>query len=151
MKNNLDERQELTLLQIEHKGCWIAFWGLLLSMAAQMILFGFDPKYSAGEFIVFMVLCVYLSMATVKAGIWDRSFKAVWKTNLLLSLIAAVLFGGVMLIVYRLRFFDDMGRALIFAGISAAMVFALCFLALSVAMRSYQKRHQELEQEPEDE
>ena len=30
MKSNLDERQELKLLKIEHNGCWIAFWGLLI-------------------------------------------------------------------------------------------------------------------------
>ena len=28
MKSNLDERQELKLLKIEHNGCWIAFWGI---------------------------------------------------------------------------------------------------------------------------
>ena len=38
MKSNLDERQELKLLKIEHNGCWIAFWGLLIVMAIQMIV-----------------------------------------------------------------------------------------------------------------
>ncbi|MDD7312724.1 MAG: hypothetical protein PUH78_09820 [Clostridia bacterium] len=28
-KNNLDERQEQTLLRIERNGCWFAFWALL--------------------------------------------------------------------------------------------------------------------------
>lgn len=28
-KSNLDERQELKLLKIEHNGCWFAFWGLV--------------------------------------------------------------------------------------------------------------------------
>ena len=35
MKSNLDERQELKLLKIEHNGCWIAFWGLLIVMLIQ--------------------------------------------------------------------------------------------------------------------
>ncbi len=26
-RNRLDERQEQKMLQIEHNGCWIAFWG----------------------------------------------------------------------------------------------------------------------------
>ena len=31
-KSNLDERQEQGLLKIEHNGCWLAFWGLLIAM-----------------------------------------------------------------------------------------------------------------------
>ena len=34
-KNNLDEMQEQELLKIEHNGCWLAFWGLLISMIVQ--------------------------------------------------------------------------------------------------------------------
>ena len=28
-KSNLDERQELKLLKIEHNGCWFAFLGIV--------------------------------------------------------------------------------------------------------------------------
>lgn len=31
-RNRLDERQEQKMLQIEHNGCWIAFWGLAISL-----------------------------------------------------------------------------------------------------------------------
>lgn len=151
MNSNLDERQEQALLQVEHKGCWIAFWGLLAAMAIQMVMYGFDLKAIAGEWIVFMVLSVYLASACLKEGIWDRHFKADPKTNLIVSLFAALVFGGVMLIVYRLRFFADMKIALICAAVSASMVFVLCFAALSIAARSYKKKIQELEKEPEEE
>ena len=49
MKSNLDERQELKLLKIEHNGCWIAFWGLLIVMAIQMIVGNDSIKNLAGE------------------------------------------------------------------------------------------------------
>ena len=41
-KSNLDERQEEQLLRIEEKGCWFAFWALLLSMFVQLAVFGVD-------------------------------------------------------------------------------------------------------------
>ena len=60
MKSNLDERQELKLLKIEHNGCWIAFWGLLIVMAIQMIVGNDSIKNLAGEWAVFMSLAFYL-------------------------------------------------------------------------------------------
>ena len=38
MKSNLDERQELKLLKIEHNVCGIAFWVLLIVMVIHMIV-----------------------------------------------------------------------------------------------------------------
>ena len=54
-QNKLDEMQEQALLKIEHNGCWFAFWGLLVMMAAEALL-GFGVKTMAGEWIIFMAL-----------------------------------------------------------------------------------------------
>ena len=43
-KNNLDERQELKLLKIEHNGCWFAFWGLLIAIAIQLVAGSMEVK-----------------------------------------------------------------------------------------------------------
>ena len=51
MKSNLDERQELKLLKIEHNGCWIAFWGLQIVMLIQMIVGNDSINNLAGELI----------------------------------------------------------------------------------------------------
>ena len=73
-KSNLDEMQEQELLKVEHNGCWIAFWGLLIVIAVQSIAFrNIDFRMLAGEWAVFMVLAVYLSIACMRRGIWDRS------------------------------------------------------------------------------
>ncbi|MFR7830590.1 MAG: DUF6773 family protein [Blautia wexlerae] len=58
MKSNLDERQELKLLKIEHNGCWIAFWGLLIVMAIQMIVGNDSIKNLAGEGAVLYESCL---------------------------------------------------------------------------------------------
>ena len=97
-KSNLGEMQEQELLKVEHKGCWIAFWGLLAAIIIQSILFGSqDCKTLAGEGIVFIVLSIYIAVACVRRGIWDRRFQMKAKTNLILSTAAALVTGGVML------------------------------------------------------
>ena len=93
-KSNLDERQEQALLKIEHNGCWLAFWGLLIAMVVQLIVYGFDMKLLAGEWIVFMALCLYIWSSCLKQGIWDRQLKPDRKTNLLASLVAGLAFGA---------------------------------------------------------
>ena len=90
MKSNLDERQELKLLKIEHNGCWIAFWGLLIVMAIQMIVGNDSIKNLAGEGAVLMSLAFYLLVACIRNGIWDRRLKPNFKTNVIVSSIAAV-------------------------------------------------------------
>ena len=95
-KSNLDERQEQALLKIEHNGCWLAFWGLLIAMVVQLIVYGFDMKLLAGEWIVFMALCLYIWSSCLKQGIWDRQLKPDRKTNLLASLVAGLAFGALM-------------------------------------------------------
>lgn len=83
-KSNLDEMQEQELLKVEHNGCWIAFWGLQAAIIIQSILFGSqDCKTLAGEGIVFIVLSIYIAVACVRRGIWDRRFQMNAKTNLI--------------------------------------------------------------------
>ena len=95
-KNNLDERQEQIMLKIEHNGCWLAFWGLLTVFLLESLFLGFEFKTVIGEWIVFMVLALYMSIACMKNGIWDRRLKPNFLTNLAVSLIAGVVVGVVM-------------------------------------------------------
>ena len=74
-RNQLDERQEQIVLKIEHNGCWFAFWALLVALFVEQFIFGFDFKYIAGEWIIFMILAVYLCGACLKNGIWDRHLR----------------------------------------------------------------------------
>ena len=88
-KSNLDEMQEQALLKIEHNGCWLAFWGLLAAIALQMVM-RVPGRQMLGEWIVFMSLSLYIVIACLRKGIWDRHLKANRKTNLIVSLLAAV-------------------------------------------------------------
>ena len=147
--NNLDERQEQTLLNIEKSGCWFAFWALLISIFVQQAIFGISEiKYVAGEWIIFMVLAVYLFGACLKNGIWDRQLKANFKTNLTVSLVASIVFGGIVAVVDYANFKSTYAAAVTFVMISIA-IFVLCLLALSVTSAMYNKRVRKLEKDDE--
>ena len=146
----LDEMQELELLKIEHNGCWIAFWGLLIALAVQSAAFGnTDFRTLAGEWAVFMVLAVYLAVACMRRGIWDRRIPMNTKSNLTVSAAAAATLGGLTAITV-FRSCRKPGPAAAAALITAAITFGLCFIALTLAMKKTEKRIRELEKEPSD-
>ena len=147
MKNKLDERQEQKLLQIEHNGCWFAFWALLISILVQQGMYGFSSvKEVAGEWIIFMILCIYILSGCIRNGIWDRHLSASPKTNFIVSLIASVLFGILMGVMSYFNF-HSIEAALATMVIIAITTFILCFLFLSLTARMYKKRVKQLEED----
>ena len=150
VRNNLDERQELALLKIEHNGCWFAFWALLAAIFAEQFLFGFDFRYIGGEWIVFMALAIYLFAACMKNGIWDRHLRPDRKTNILVSLVAA-LAGGILsgLIIVH-RFPDFLWAGVLSAVFTAVIIFVLCIAVLTLSSAAIRKKTAELEKEPEE-
>lgn len=150
-KNNLDEMQEQRLLRIESRGCWLAFWGMFLSMGAQMLLYGndFEPRMLAGEWIVFMVLAIYLVAACIRAGIWDRHLRPTTRDNVLASVVA----GGAFGVFTAFQSYRNYGRPVgsVAAGVVAGVtVFVITFSALAMMSRVYRKKRETLEREPEE-
>ena len=144
-QNNLDEMQEQALLKIEHNGCWLAFWGLLAVMAIQMML-GVPGVQMLGEWIVFMALSLYLCIAGLRKGIWDRHLQANGKTNLVSSILAGVAVG--ILTSVSCREFIREPLDLVFIGVMPAMVtFVLCLAGLTVALKVYRNRRKKLDEE----
>ena len=143
-RNNLDEMQEQELLKIEHNGCCLAFWGLLVVMAVQMVM-RVPGRQMLGEWIVFMVLALYIGIACLRKGIWDRRLKANRKTNLIISLLAGAA-AGILITVSNPYLSEPLDYVLV-VGISGGFTFVLCFIALSLSMKLYKKRREKLEQE----
>lgn len=150
-KSNLDEMQEQKLLQVEHNGVWLAFWGLLAVMIVQMLIYGVGIKQQlVGEWIVFMCLAIYMLIGCIRIGVWDRKFRADGKTNLRISLVASLLTGLVMAMI-SYRSFQELTAALITFVLNVVIVFVMVFLALTVTAQIYKKRLAQLEQEDESE
>lgn len=149
-RNNLDEMQEQKLLRIEHNGCWLAFWGMLAALMIQPVLFDGDFRIIAGEWIVFMVLAVYISAACLRSGIWSRSLRMDTRTNALVSLAAGCVVFLFILVTTGIRYGSWAG-ALAGGLIGGGTVFVLCLAALALAARATRKKLQQLEAEPEEE
>ena len=149
--SNLDERQEQTLLRIEHNGCWLAFWGLLAAIIIQIVL-DLDFKNFIGEWIVFMLLALYIAAGCLKQGIWDRRLKPDLSSNIVISL-ASALVAGILGFVYTVKRFPDKILGSIASGIVYAIVtFVVCFVVLQFSAQLFKKKQSELEEEhPEDE
>lgn len=154
-KNQLDEMQEQKLLHIEKNTCWFAFWALLVSMVVQIIIFKEDAmSHMAGEWFVLMSMSIYLCSACIKAGIWDRRLKADAKTNSIVSVIAGLATAVINSITFWINLSESEDRVvvmLIVAGVSFVMVAGACFVALSLAAKSYKKRLAKMEEEVEEE
>ena len=150
MKNNLDERQEQILLKIEHNGCWLAFTGLIIAIIVQQLFFGAGIKQLAGEWCVFMLLCIYMLVECIRNGIWDRHLKPNAKTNLLISVLTALVMGVVMFVYIYMRFPDAIIGSVASGIFSAILIFVLAFATLTIFSNIAKKRAEKLEKETEE-
>ena len=144
-QSNLDEMQEQALLKIEHYGFWLAFWGLLTIMAIQALL-GVAFSSLLGEWIIFMVLCVYALVSCLRHGLWDRNLKPNLKTNLLVSILPGLAVGVFDILLFHANETEPLDYLLI-GAIPALITFVLCFVALTVCSALYKKRRRKLDQE----
>ena len=115
-ENQLDEMQEQKLREIEHKGMWLAYFGLLLAIVVQMVIY--------------------------PAGVWR--YMADKKTNFLLSLgaglVTALLFG----VLSFVRYGSAAVALLTFASLFVFTA-ALCFAALSISAAAYKRERRRLD------
>ena len=143
--NHLDEMQDGKLLKIEETGLWLAFWGLMAAVVIQFVI-GTTLKEIAGEVAVLVILSGYIGVTTIKNGLWTRTWVPTKRTNLLFSLVPALLLGA----IYAVRMYLILRQPLrvkpllgIFLVMAAA--YALCLALLELMRALYQKRRDKLE------
>lgn len=149
-KSNLDEMQEMKLLKIEHNACWLAFWGLVAAMVIQSVIYDGDFRMVAGETLVILPVSLYLSIATMKNGIWDRKLKPNAGTNLLISAIAGAVVGLMWFFISYRNYHKLMGSLALFALMFVVMFF-LCFGVLSIMAGMYKKKKDRMDRQAEQE
>jgi glucan phosphoethanolaminetransferase (alkaline phosphatase superfamily) len=148
-KNNLDEMQEQKLLKIEHYGFWFVYWGLLAAILLQVTLStDSNNKFHiiAGEWLVFMLASLYIIIACLINGIWDRRLKPNVKTNIIISLLASVL-SGILFFVSSYYKYGKLAGAVATGVFTFAQIFILSFGALTLCVVIYKKRVRKLEAE----
>lgn len=115
MKNKviLDEMQQKTLLEIEHKTLHIALTGLLIVILMQQI-FWKDGQNTLGEAAVLLISSGYLLLSYIKNGIWDRTKPFSAKTNRVISLLVSLAMGIFLGVTNQLRYHDPLSSVLTF-------------------------------------
>ncbi|WP_294376636.1 DUF6773 family protein [uncultured Clostridium sp.] len=143
-KNNLDERQELKLLKIEHNGCWLAFWGVFIAILIQSVLNNATAKDILGEVSVLICMIVYPLYGCIKNGIWDRRLQPTFKTNAIISVITGILLGVFESIVSYYKYNEISGAIVtgVFIFVSTSI---LAIVLLSILSAVYKKRIKKLE------
>lgn len=139
-KNLLDEMQEQTLLKVESRCFWLLWWGLLIAIVIQQIM-GVRARELAGEGILFTLVSLYMVVACLRNGIWDRHIRASTSANLAGSLV-----GGIAIFVLRIAQGGSWPGGLL-SGIFTAL---LCFVVMQTTAFLYRKRHEQLEHTEED-
>lgn len=125
-KNRLDEMQEQTMRKIESHGFWLLWYSLLAAWIVQTV-FGAVDK-AAGEWVVFMIGCIYMVVACLRNGLWERHFSDTPPANAVYSLVAAV--AVTLIIGFSRGYWVGAAFAGVFAGI-------LCFYCCNCASLWY--------------
>lgn len=144
MKNNLDERQELKLLKIEHNGCWFAFWGLLVAILVQCVFENLELKNIIGEFIILMSLSAYIVIGCLKEGIWDRKLKPNFKTNLFASTVGSLV-SGILWFIISYRNYHKLIASISILILMFILTNIIYMFLLTFASKIYKKRVNKLE------
>ena len=148
-RDKLDEQQEQKLLKIESRGLYLAYIGLLVEMVAKMLLTR-SAQMPTGEWILFMLLSVYMIVACTRAGIWDRRLDTSRRTSVIVAGAAALLTGAFMALVVYLRGKDPLA-ALAVCALATLVCFVLCYLGQRLGVILVRKRQEKLNAEPENE
>ena len=143
LKNHLDEMQDQKLLKIEEYGFWVMFWALVCAIVIQLIIGG-SIKEVLGEIIVLLISSVYISVTTLKNGLWTRTSIPTRKGNALASIIPAVVICAIHVFKMIQNNRMETKQLLITAAIAAA-VYAGCFVILEAFRIAYNKRRAALD------
>ena len=146
-KNNLDEMQESKLLKIERNGYRIAFWGLLAVIIIQQAIgiIKDEPKDIVGECIILIIMCLYVLIASIRNGIWDRDSKPDMKKNILISLFSSILMG----IFWGYLGYAKLGgikMGIIAFAVMSTVIFIISVIVFAVSAYTYNKKQKELDE-----
>lgn len=151
MKNKviLDEMQQKTLLEIEHKTLHIALTGLLIVILIQQI-FWKDGQNTLGESLVLLISSGYLLLSYTKNGIWDRTKPFSAKTNRTISLLVSLATGIFLGVTNQLRYHDPLSSVLTFV-ISFLSMLVLLGIFFAIIGKLYLHRVKQLDEQADKE
>ena len=149
-KSKLDEMKEQQLLKIEHNGYWLGFWGLFIVLVLQALYYGPEGwKTYIGEWIVFMCTALYVIVACLKNGIWDRKLSPTPVTNFVSSIIIGV-FCGIFQFAVSYRRYGALAGSIAAGIFQGLLAFAVGLAGFTFLAYLYRKKINKLENEKEE-
>ena len=150
--NKIDEREKMEMYKIEHYAFWLLYWGILISILAQMIFFDANFKSIAGEWIVFVLCSLSVSIAYAKGGHYDYFTKPGLKSSLIYSASATIIYDGLIgIYIYANHHYYNLLGFAITMIIQTILIFTLTFALLLLTGRMVNKRRSKLADEYLDE
>ena len=140
-KNLLDEMQEQTMRKIESRGFYVLFIGLFIAMGVQGLMEDGGGQI-AGEFIVSMIGALYVVLASIRQGIWDRHMTTSTGAVLFSSLLAGFCVG--IFTFVRNHYWPG-------AVCSGLFTMLLCAVVLKGTISATQRRRHKLDHDDTDE
>ena len=140
---HLDEMQDQKLLKLDEYGYWIVFYALLASIIIQFMMGG-TIKQVLGEIIVFLIAGAYLSLTTLKNGLWTRTSEPSRKGNAVVSVIPAVCIAAINAFKMIQNHKLETNSMLIAAALTIAGYIG-CYVVLEIYRTAYIKRRKKLD------
>lgn len=143
----LDERQAQQMYQIEHRGFWFAYFGILALLLVEILTN--SPALPIGcTTALLLALSIYTEFCCIRRGLWDWRLKPNTKNNALMSMIGAIcVFVFTLLMYTKQGYFVHNPKILCLCALIAGFfTFLLTFFLLSVTARVCRKRSKQLEE-----
>lgn len=146
-KKQVDERQEMDLLKVEHIGFWFMYWLLLAEIVIQGIFMENGGRLAAGEWIAFMATSVIVLVGCVRKGVWSFYAKKVpgvatyLKYSVLVMAVVGIPFG----VIFGIKWHPNDVRAIAICVIYyMVLMFILAFAAYFIVGTLTKKREAKL-------
>lgn len=142
-KKQVDERQEMDLLRVEHYGFWFMYWMLLAALLVQGIFMDGGGRLAAGEWVVFMAASIFVLTGCIRKGVWSFRARKVPGTRsfLIYSCITAVLVGLPFGILFGVKWYrKDAEGILATVIVHVLVIFIVSFAAFCLVGNLTRKR-----------
>ena len=136
----LDERELQELYRIEHAGLWVMYL-LLCGVIVVQLLLGAQMRQLVGELTVVSLVGVGMIIAYARRGIWDAHARPSGRDNALYAFVSGVCVSLIVIVHTRRAALGMM------AGV---LMFALCFILLTILMQICRQRQSALSDEADE-
>lgn len=149
-RSQLDEMLEQKMLRIERYGFWIAYWGLVICMLAQLaFLDGAGLSSIKGELVLFVTLSIYMLVSYLHHGLWGRTSSPEAKHTVRLSFCIGLSISVLRFMIHSIRG-ELTSRTLAFDVLLGVSGMIICFLVVNFLGFLCRRKQEKLENDAKD-